>query len=356
MQALALLVEGLQERVADPATRRIVESIASSVVALSALLNEILDISRFDAGTVRPARRSFPVSRVLDRLREASSHPATQGHLSFRIRPCEAVVESDEVILYRILANLVDNALRYTARGGVLVGCRRRAEGLSIQVWDTGRGIPADQLEAIFLEFHQVGNPQRDREQGLGLGLAIVDRAARVLGHPLGVRSRPGRGSVFSIMVPHGDASRVEPPERLAAEPLEGCVVLVVEDDRQIRDAMTLLLGQWKCRVASAASEAEIDAALARLGAAPDMVIADYRLPDARTGLDAIERVRARHPHVAAAITTGDVSPAALRAMQAANLPVLHKPLRPARLRALLGAALAARRAPREAQPEPAAP
>jgi signal transduction histidine kinase/ActR/RegA family two-component response regulator len=356
MQALALLVEGLRERTADPSTRRIVESISSSVAALSALLNEILDISRFDAGTVRPVRRAFPLSRVLERLRADSSQAAAQRGLSLRIRPCEAVVDTDEVILYRILANFVDNALRYTTRGGVLVGCRRRVEGVSIQVWDTGCGVPADQLDAIFLEFHQVGNPHRDREQGLGLGLAIVERAARVLGHRLDVRSRPGRGSMFSITVPHGDAARVEAPEGAAREPLEGCAVLVVEDDRQIRDAMTLLLEQWKCRVATAASEAEVDGALARLGVAPDMVIADYRLPEGRTGLHAIAQVRARHPRVAAAITTGDVSAAALLEMQAANLPILHKPLRPARLRALLGAALSARGAPRAAQPEHAAP
>jgi DNA-binding NtrC family response regulator len=151
-------------------------------------------------------------------------------------------------------------------------------------------------------------------------------------------------------VVPHGDASLIDAPEGVTMEPLEGCAVLVVEDDRQIREAMTLLLEEWKCRVATATSGEEVDAALQRLGVAPDMVIADYRLPGGLTGLDAIARVRLRHPRIAAAITTGDVTTEALREMQAASLPILHKPLRPARLRALLGAALHARREAREAE------
>jgi two-component system, sensor histidine kinase len=340
MQAIGLLVEALQERVEETATHRIVESIRSSVVAMSSLLNEILDISRLDAGTVEPRSTAFPVARILERLRGPYSYAATQKYLTFRVRPCPAVVHTDEVLLYRILANLLNNAVRYTQKGGVLVACRRRADALSIEVWDTGIGIPADQLEEVFVEFRQLGNPQRDRDQGLGLGLAIVDRTARVLGLPLVVRSRVGKGSVFSIVVPLGDAALATPVERLDAEPLEGCAVLVVEDDREIRSAMKLLLEGWKCRVAAASSAKGVDAALERLASAPDIVIVDYRLPDGRTGLEVIEAVRMRHPGVAAIVATGDVSPDVLRETQAAGHPVLHKPLRPARLRALLGASL----------------
>ena len=340
MQAIGLLVEALQERVEEAGTQRIVESIRSSVVAMSSLLNEILDISRLDAGTVEPRRTAFPVARVLDRLRGPFSYAATQKYLTLRIRPCAAVVHTDEVLLYRILANLLNNAIRYTQKGGVLVACRRRGDALSIEVWDTGIGIPGDQLEEVFVEFRQLGNPHRDRDQGLGLGLAIVDRTARVLGLPLAVRSRLGRGSVFSIVVPLGDAGLATPVERGGAEPLEGCAVLVVEDDREIRSAMKILLQGWKCRVAAASSAKGVDAALERLASAPDIVIVDYRLPDGRTGLEVIDAVRARHPGVAAIVATGGVSPEVLRETQAAGHPVLHKPLRPARLRALLGASL----------------
>jgi CheY-like chemotaxis protein len=238
----------------------------------------------------------------------------------------------------------VDNALRYTEKGGVLIGCRRSRAGLRIEVWDTGIGIARDQLDAIFLEFHQVANPQRERQQGLGLGLAIVERAARVLGHPIAVRSRVRRGSVFSITVPYGDATRVHAPELAFPEPLAGCAVLVVEDDRDIREAMLMLLDEWKCRAVAAVSVEGVDAALERLGGVPDMVIADYRLPGGRTGLEAIAHVRARHPRVAAIVTTGDVTPESLRELEAARHPILHKPLRPARLRSLLAAALRTRR------------
>ena len=347
MQAIGLLVEALQERVEEAGTRRIVESIRSSVVAMSSLLNEILDISRLDAGTVRPRSTAFPVARILDRLRGPYSYAATQKYLTFRVRPCHAVVHTDEVLLYRILANLLNNAIRYTEKGGVLVACRHRGDALAIEVWDTGIGIPEDQLEEVFIEFRQLANPHRDRDQGLGLGLAIVDRTARVLGLPLAVRSRVGRGSVFSILVPLGDAALATPVERAEAPALEGCAVLIVEDDREIRSAMVLLLEGWKCRVAAASSARGVEAALERLGSPPDIVIVDYRLPDGRTGLEVIASVRARHPRVAAIVATGDVSPDVLRETQAAGHPVLHKPLRPARLRSLLGAALRAR-------PEPA--
>ncbi len=353
MQAIALLVEALQERTSDPAARRIVESIRSSVGAMTSLLNEILDISRLDAGTVEARRTTFPIARVLERLRGPYSYAATQKYLSLRMRPSGAVVHTDEVLLYRILANLLNNAIRYTREGGVLVGCRPRGSGLSIEVWDTGIGIPEDKLGEIFLEFRQLGNPQRDRDQGLGLGLAIVERTARVLGLRVGVRSRPGRGSVFSIVVPRGDPSLASAIELRIADPLDGCTVLVVEDDREIRAAMAVLLEGWNCRVECAASAAEAEEALRRLAAAPDVVIADYRLPGNRNGLDVIARVRESHPRAQAVVTTGDVTPEALRAAQAAGVPILHKPLRPARLRSLLGAALRNREGARESAREP---
>ncbi len=338
MQALVLLVESLQERVRQPGNIRIAESIRTSVDAMASLLNEILDISRFDAGTVRPQRASFPVATVLDRLRSAFAHPASQRGLAFRVRGNAAIVDSDPILLYRILVNLTHNALRYTRAGGVLIGCRRRREGLSIEVWDTGVGIPEDQYEAIFQEFRQLDNPQRDREKGFGLGLAIVERTARLLEHPLQVRSRVGRGSRFRIVVPYGDPELVgetEAPRQ--SELLEGCRVLVVEDDLEIRMATTLLLEGWRCRVHAAASGAELDRVLGALDAAPDAILADYRLPGSETGIQIIARLRERYPRAGAILISGDIAPEVLREAQAAGLPFLHKPLRPARLRSLLG-------------------
>lgn len=339
MQAVVLLVESLQERVHEPGVRRIVESIRSSVIAMSALLNELLDISRFDAGTVKPQMSSFPIAQVLDRVRSSFAYAAGQKELTFRVRRSSAVIETDPILLYRILVNLLNNALRYSHKGGVLVGCRRRKEGLLIQVWDTGIGIPEDKFDDIFREFHQLANPQRDREQGLGLGLAIVERTGKLLGHPVEVRSRVGRGSVFSMVVPYGDPSKVRASERpQAADSLEGLAVLIVEDENEIRGAMTVLLEGWGCRVAVAVNGVDVERALANTSMEPHAVLADYRLPGNETGIAVIERLRARFPGVAGIVITGDIAPEVLSAAEASRLHLLHKPLRPARLRSLLGA------------------
>jgi signal transduction histidine kinase/CheY-like chemotaxis protein len=347
MQAVVLLVESLQERVHDPATTRIVDNIRSSVVGMSALLNEILDISKFDAGTVKPQRASFQVSDVLDRIRSSFTESAQRQGLVLRIRPSSAVVETDPILLNRIVANFVDNALRYTARGGaVLVGCRRRAKGLLIEVWDNGMGIESAQLGEIFREFYQVDNPQRDRDQGLGLGLAIVERTAKLLDHPILVRSRPGRGSVFSILVPHGDPAQVRAAERArAAEMLTGCCVLVVEDEREIRAAMSVLLEGWGCHVVAAGSADEAETLLAHGGAVPDAILADYRLGGAETGVQLLLRLVARYPNAAPVLISGDIGPEVLKEAEMSRIPMLHKPLRPARLRAMLGSIWRERRA-----------
>jgi signal transduction histidine kinase/ActR/RegA family two-component response regulator len=350
MQAVVLLVESLQERVHEPAVRRIVESIRTSVIAMSALLNELLDISRFDAGTVKPQVSSFPVTQVLDRIRSSFAYAATQKNLSFRVRRSSVVIETDPILLYRILVNLLNNALRYTRTGGVIVGCRRRKEGLLIEVWDTGIGIPEDKFDDIFREFHQLANPQRDREQGLGLGLAIVERTGKLLGHPVKVRSRVGKGSVFSMVVPYGDPSQVRSSERArAADSLEGLAVLVVEDENEIRSAMTVLLEGWGCRVAVAVNGVDVDRALAKESMQPHAILADYRLPGNETGIAVIERLRGRFPDAAGIVITGDIAPEVLTAAEAARLHLLHKPLRPARLRSLLGSIWRERNASTEA-------
>ena len=340
MQALVLLVENLREREADLANRRITESIHATVDSMSALLNEILDISRLDAGTVAPRTSSFRVSDVLDRLRAAYTFPASRKELAFRVRSCDAVVKTDPVLLYRVLVNLTENALRYTLTGGVLVGCRMREEGLWIEVWDTGMGIPSDQFEAIFQEFRQLGNPQRDREQGFGLGLAIVERTARLLELPLQLASRVDRGSVFRLRVPRGDPAQVRLAEvPRPAEALEGCRVVVVEDDAPIRAAMALLLEGWRCEVRVASSGRELDGVLGAMAQAPEVFIVDYRMPGDETGIALLQRMRARFPEAFGILVSGDLAPDVLRAAREAHVELLHKPLRPARLRALLGAA-----------------
>lgn len=342
MQAMVLLVESLHERVKEPSARRIVESIDSSVAAMSMLLNELLDISRFDAGTVKVDAGALPVSRVLDRVRNNFAQAAAQRGLFFRVRRSSVVVHTDPVLLYRVLVNLVNNALRYTRSGGVVIGCRKRAAGVWIEVWDTGVGIAKEDQKAIFKEFHQLANPQRDREQGLGLGLAIVERTCRLLGMPIEVRSRVGRGTVFAVRVPYGDPSRVVVPERSrVGDSLDGLRVLVVDDDKEIRAAMRGLLEGWGCEVASAASGEAVDAEL--VGFTPDVILADYRLPGDENGIQVMQRMRNRFPHVDGIVISGDIGAEVLRAAQDSGYPLLHKPLRPARLRTLLGSLWRAR-------------
>ncbi|HEX7559943.1 MAG TPA: hybrid sensor histidine kinase/response regulator [Usitatibacter sp.] len=340
MQAVVLLVESLQERVTEPDTRRIVKSIRSSVTSMAALLNAILDVSRFEAGTVRPERSDFRVVNVLERLRSTYAQQAVDKGLDLRVVRSAAVVETDPILLFRILANITNNALRYTDRGKVLIGCRRRGAAIAIEVWDTGPGIPEDQLKDIFREFYQLENPHRDRELGIGLGLAIVERTARLLEHPIAVRSRVGRGSMFSILVRRGDPSRIDTADKSRRPDwaaLHGCTVLVVEDDKEVRAAMGILLESWGCTVMSAASAAEILPLLRANAAVPDVVLADYRLPGEDNGIDVIRTVQALHSRADGILISGDIAPEVLRKAEDAGLKLLHKPLRPARLRALLG-------------------
>ncbi len=357
MQAVVLLVESLQERVNDPDTRRIVRNIRSSVTSMAALLNGILDISKFEAGTVKPERSHFLVGNILERLRGTHAEHAVRKGLDFRVVRTNAIVETDPILLYRILANLASNALRYTDRGRVLVGCRHHKEGLAIEVWDTGCGIAEADQRVIFEEFHQLGNPQRDRDQGMGLGLAIVDRTARLLHHPLVVKSRVGHGSMFSITVPYGDAQAIRATERGRQgewASLDGCTVLVVEDERDIRAAMTLLLESWGCEVLCAVSGVEALSLLDSPDATPDVILADYRLPGEDNGIRVIRAVRERHPDVSGILISGDVAPTVLKEAEDSGFKLLHKPIRPARLRSLLGNVWrersAARRAAVEAQ------
>ena len=337
MQAITLLVESLQDRSREPEIRAMVESIRSSVTTMAALLNAILDISKFDSGTVRPEREHFVVGPVLDRLRHAYAPASANKGIELRVVPSSAVLETDPILVYRILSNLTDNALRYTTSGRVLVGCRRRKGGVSIEVWDTGPGIPEDKQREIFREFVQLANPERDRHQGLGLGLAIVERTAALLGHTLDVRSRMGKGSVFSLDVGYGDPARVRELASAEAAPLDGCSVLVVEDEPQVRAAMKTLLEGWGCLVQVAASGEEARAQLARLGGAPDVAIADMRLPGDEDGIAVLDFIRARYPATGGVLVSGDIAPEVLRRAQDSGYTLLHKPVRPARLRALMG-------------------
>jgi PAS domain S-box-containing protein len=338
LQSLAYLLAALGPRVRGREAKAILGSMDRSMDALSGLLDALLDISRLDAGVVRPRIEDVPLAplaaRIVDELR-----PQAEGKgLRLRLSAGRMAVRSDVGLLASVVRNLVSNAVRYTDRGGVLVACRRRGGAVRIEVWDSGIGIPEDQIEAVFEPFHQVGNTARDRSRGLGLGLAIADRLARLLGIALEVRSAPGRGSRFSLVLPAGTwREPAAASERAAAPtPFEGLSLLVIEDDAMVGEALVRVAGDWGCQPLLVSGAGEAKAAVAA-GFRPDAVVCDYRLPGGATGAEAIAAIRAACGRaVPGVVVTGDTAPERLREAQASGLGLLHKPVRPAKLRALL--------------------
>jgi CheY-like chemotaxis protein/anti-sigma regulatory factor (Ser/Thr protein kinase) len=295
----------------------------------------LLDLSKLDAGAVAIHLEPVPVTTVFEHLYTDYAAAARTKGLDLRILPSRAVLHSDAVLLERILRNLLSNAIRHTAVGRVLVGCRHRSGMLRIDVIDIGPGIPADMLDTIFDEFYQIGNPARLHAEGHGLGLAIVRRTARLLGHRLEVVPAPGCGTRFSVEVPitaePASSTLKKPPEALPAPHARSISVLLIEDDPLVAEAMQLALEDIGCSVQSAASGEEALALVSR--SVPQMVIADYRLPDGRSGLDIIIALRVQAgKDIPASIITGDLSADIQARAKCAGVHFLHKPIKPKEL------------------------
>jgi signal transduction histidine kinase len=340
LHALGLFFGQLRSRLDAPDRDRIVERVDAAITAMNELFNALLDISKLDAGALVPDLTEFPINHLLKRVEATFAAAARETGLRLRVVPSSTWVRSDPILLERILLNLVSNALRYTARGGIVVGCRRHAESIRIDVCDSGIGIPADQQRSIFGEFYRLAGAERDGSRGLGLGLAIVDRLGRLLGHPIEIDSQPGRGSRFSMLVPLA-ASRREPAapaEDIAAyDRLKDRLIVVIDDDELVLDGMGRLLRGWGCQVVTAASDEVVLGRLAADGRRPDLIISDYQLAAGRTGLEAIEHLQcALGGQIPALLISGDTAPERLRAANASGYQLLHKPVAPATLRATL--------------------
>lgn len=339
LHALSLFVAALKARNKQPGTQSLIDNIEASTAAMELLFNSLLDISRLDAGAIEAHPVHFSLGSMLDELKKQFSPLAAEKNLRLRFHPIDATLYSDPLLIERILLNLIANAIRYTDRGGVLVACRRRGRMLRLSVIDSGRGIPIDQQESVFHEFVQLHNPARDRSKGLGLGLAIVSRLSRLLGHRVDLLSRPGHGSAFSIDVPCGDARLIQSPMPLAApgQLAADALVLLVDDESAILRGMAELFDNWQIDLVAAHSAAEAEQELASLGRIPDVIVSDYRLPSNTDGIEVITHLRQKFGlDIPAILVTGDTAPDTILRITQAGIPLLHKPLRPAKLRALL--------------------
>ena len=344
MHALGLFIAELSGQDHPPATHRLVRQIAASAEAMENLLDSLLDISRLDAGALQPSIQPTPVQPILDRIANDFHIWAEERHLRLRVRPCRHWILTDPLLFERILSNLVSNAIRYTDHGSILIACRPEGERLRIEVRDNGRGIEPDAQELIFQEFVQLDNPERARSKGLGLGLAIVRRLTQLLDHRLSLRSRPALGSVFAVsalrVAPQAPATII-PADRQPGS-LQDVSVAVLDDDPLALDSLTSLLSAWGCHVTAAAMPAALIDTLTG-GARPDILITDYRLQEHHTGLEVIAALRGAFGYqLRAILISGDTASEPAERARAAGVPLLHKPVRPAKLRALMQRMLSA--------------
>lgn len=314
----------------------IAERLKTTLTGLGHLLTALLDISRLDAGVTQADRQAVSLKQKLETLHGIFSGLAATKSLELRIMPCSLVVNTDPVLLHRILCNLVANAVRYTEHGRILVGCRRRKNRVEIQVWDTGIGISQDQIGNIFTEFFQVANVERNREKGLGLGLSIVKRSAEILGTEVLVASVPGKGSRFSFSLPMADDGYRLSASMPLSQNIKALTILIIDDDRDVLEAARIFLSAWGHSTVTAASLEEAVVA-AKRSPTIGFILTDYRLADGVTGADAIRAVFAcLGQAIPAAIITGDTDPERLREARKSGYPVLHKPLDATQLQELL--------------------
>ena len=332
IHAQGLFLEVLSHTDMTTYQRELLDSARTALEASGEMLNTLLDFSRIEAGVIEPQRQPFRLQPLLNKIENELAPQADAKNLVYRSRETRAVVNSDPLLLEMILRNLVTNAIRYTERGGVLVACRHRGDQAVLEVWDTGIGIAQAHQQDIFREFHQLGNPERDRNKGLGLGLAIANGLAHTLGHHLSLVSTPNHGSVFRITLPLASALPVEQPAVTPGKArLLEVSVLVIDDDEAVRAGMRHLLQGWGCECEVAESIEE--ALLLIRTKTPGLVISDYRLREQRTGVEAISTLRASlGDNLPALLITGDTAPERLREAQASGVPLLHKPVSPSQL------------------------
>ncbi|MWV18370.1 PAS domain-containing protein [Pseudomonas sp. L-22-4S-12] len=348
LNAARLFTSALLEQRHAEASHGLIRNVSNSLQDVENLLGTLVDISKLDAGVIKPDISSFAVGDLLENLAAEFRQLAASEGLTLQFVPSSACVRSDIQLLARILRNLLTNAIRYTAKGSILLGCRRRGQSLSIEVWDTGVGIAEDKLQEVFQEFKR-GEGQRHQDRGLGLGLAIVDKIVRMLGHRVRVSSRLGHGSLFAIEVPLTRRVSVlqQKPEALpmAVECLRGARIWVLDNDAAICAGMRTLLEGWGCRVVTALSEDDLARQVDNYHAGADILIADYHLDDGRDGVQAITEINARRGEpLPALMLTANYSNELKQTLRELGHTLLHKPVKPMKLKTSLSHLLLQRR------------
>ncbi|MFJ5297975.1 NahK/ErcS family hybrid sensor histidine kinase/response regulator [Pseudomonas sp. NPDC088368] len=340
LNAARLLISTLRERHLPDAEQTLVERTHQALEGAEDLLTDLLDIAKLDRASIQPDIELYRLEEVLAPLVSEFEPVAEAAGLALRARIGPFAVRTDLRLITRILRNFLSNACRYTDRGSILLGARRRGDALRIEVWDTGRGIADDRLASIFLEFNQLDVGRAADRKGVGLGLAIVERIGRILGCRIQVRSRPGKGSVFSIDVPL--SAEMPVPISVAAHqapgtgnPLPGRRLLVLDNETSILDSMAALLGQWGCEVLTATDQAACYRVLQ--GRAPEMILFDFHLDHGVLGCDVVADLRAHFGwEIPCVMITADRTDACRRSLQRLNAPLLNKPVKPGKLRAVV--------------------
>lgn len=341
LNAMQMYIAALQLKVKDEGALKIVKDINAVSVSTAHLLSALLDVSQLEAGAIKPRIEDFSVQDVLRRVFRSFAPVAKEKGLQLRLSKSSACVRSDPVLLERIIGNFTSNAIRYTEQGSVLIGCRRRGTTVSIEVLDTGCGIPDSQILPVFDDFYQLNNKERDRGKGLGLGLAIAKRLSACLGHELECNSNVGRGSRFAVLVGAGEAVLTQPEDNVlefVMRGLSGICVLLIEDDIDVLKATQQLMVAWGCNVYFGRNLDDVLRVVdEQKTTPPDIIVADNRLPGEANGMEVAARVQTVLGRtIPTVIVTGDVDEAHIRGIADKGYSVLCKPVRPAKLRALI--------------------
>ncbi|RDE22407.1 PAS domain S-box protein [Motiliproteus coralliicola] len=349
LNAARLFASALAQQSHDDSTNALVQNLDGSLKAAEELLVTLLDISKIDAGALEPKPSHFCLDKLFNTLQAEFTVLANEKNLGFRCVHTRQVIHSDQQLLRRVLQNFLSNAIRYTQEGRILLGCRRIRGHLRIEVWDTGVGIPESKIGEVFEEFRRIDNPKHSQVKGLGLGLAITERIARMMNHPLKVRSWPSKGTVFSVDVPLGDPNQVRQARSgtsagKRASNLAGIRVLCIDNEPNILNGMEALLNGWSCDVRTATHEQSFIDSLTESPFEPDIILADYHLSETHTGVLALKNLHSHWEHnVPAIVITADRTDEVKQDIADYGAQVLHKPMKPAQLRAMMNTVLAHR-------------